>query len=228
MNLLLLMSAAAAAAAPAPSANWRTSSPEEARKILQSFASCAADAEPAIARRFVLLREGERLGEKEYQRLFDGRCLGFLGGQMRMRAWRSRAAIAEALIRRNPAAFRSVAILAAPPIDWASAPALLDAKADPATVAREAEIILAETQMSALGECVVRADPSAAFDVVQSKIDSDQEMSKLRALAPKIAGCVQQGQTISFNRTNLRSAMALAYYRLAVAAPAAPAPAGMN
>lgn len=208
-----LSAALAIALAPAPAAapgKWQQHSPARSREVLRAFADCAVKLEPALARRFVLMPAEQRMPEAEFRRLFNGRCLGFLGGQLQMRAWASRGALAEALVRRQVSGPAPAALAAAAPLEWrlpAPVPTPLDE---------------AEQLVSRLGECTVRADPAGTLAVLRSKADGPSEVERMKALTPRIAGCVQSGSTLEFNRSNLRTAMAIAYYRLWSAALPSP------
>ncbi|WP_300974104.1 hypothetical protein [Sphingomonas sp. LHG3406-1] len=218
----------AIATAPSGKNEWREAVASDTRQVLQAYARCSAKLEPDLAARFVLMNDGERLPERDFRRLFDGKCLGLRGGQMRMRAWRSRAALAEALIVRNNDRFKRDSFASVPPLEWTITQPVPDVPTDAAAAQLHAQVSQAEAQHAALGECVSRADPVSTLAVLKSKIDSDDEMAKLKALAPRIAGCVQQGQTLAFNRTHLRAGMALAYYRLAAGPTGARPTAGTN
>jgi hypothetical protein len=196
--------------------------PTVARRGLQDYAWCAVRREPVLAHTFVLMKAGEQIALADYQRLFDGRCLAPIALQMEVRLWQSRAALAEALLVRDRNLQRSMTFTTVPALDWAptAVPFIAGRKADAAAVSRIAAEEGRNQAVGRLGECVVRSDPASALTVLRTNIDTAAERKHLAALAPRIARCVQQGQTRDFNRTNLRAAMALAYYRLAVATAA--------
>lgn len=196
--------------------------PTVARRGLQDYAWCTVRREPALAHTFVLMKAGEQIALADYQRLFDGRCLTPIALQMEVRLWQSRAALAEALLVRNRNLQRSMAFAAVPALDWApsSSPVVAGQKVDAAKLARMAAEDGRNHSLGRLGECVVRFDPPGALTVLRTNIDTAAERKHFAALTPRIASCVQHGQTRNFNRTNLRAAMALAYYRLAVATAA--------
>lgn len=216
MSLLALVLAAAASTAQP---QWKESSPAEARQKLREFAECAARRDPKVAHRFVMLNQGELLPPQLFRDLFSGRCLGRNGAQLRMRQWRSRAALAEALIRQRPEVFRPASYAAVPALNWAPVQASPRLASLPQAEAEQREAMSqAEVLMSQLGECVVRNDAPGVLSALQTDLDGAAEKARLQLLAPKIASCIRKGDTLSLNRTNLRSALALAYYRLGVAA----------
>lgn len=213
---LTIASLLAPTSATASQSEWQDESQATARKVLRDFAECSVRYEPEVARRFIMMNDGERLPDADYRALFGGRCLGFRGGRLTMRSWRSRSALAEAFIRRQSKSRRPVSFSDVAALEW---PIALQqqpgAKVDAAVIARDGEAVVAERLVSMLGECVVRADPSGVLSVLDSNIDSSKEAAQFRSLTPHIAGCVKKGETLAFNRTNLRNGLALSYFRLA-------------
>jgi hypothetical protein len=219
---LVAVSAAVATSAAAQPSHWQKAPPTVSRRILQDFAWCIVRREPALARTFALMNDGKQLPAADFQKLFDARCLGMVNAQLQMRSWQSRAALAEALLLRDATLRQSTDFASVGALEWPSTSTAVVAQESAANLAPPPFAAAnAEDQLvSRLGECVVRADPTGAIGVLKTSIDSDGERKRFAALAPRIAQCVQQGQTGTFNRTNLRAAMALAYYRLAVATAA--------
>jgi hypothetical protein len=75
----------------------------------------------------------------------------------------------------------------------------------------------ADHLLSIYGDCVVRADPAAAYRLIFTKPSSDQESSAFAALKHSFSQCLVAGQTLSFSRASLRGAIAMNLYRLAKA-----------
>lgn len=216
--LTVAVIAAASASASAQPYRMLEAQPSVARKVLQEFAWCTVRRQPALAQAFVRLADPSEMPVADFQRLFDASCLFPLAGQLQMRSWQSRAVLAEALLLRDGTLRRPMSFAAATPLDWPETPVPVLAAGkpiDPAVRARLSAEAARDQSHGRLGECVVRADPAGAMAVLRTEIDTGAERKRFAALAPSIASCVQQGQTLSFNRTNLRAAMALAYYRLA-------------
>ena len=66
-----------------------------------------------------------------------------------------------------------------------------------------------------LTHCVVRRSPTEARAVLHAAPTSPEEAAALGALRPAIAACLDGADEAQFNRTGLRSLVALALYRLA-------------
>ena len=73
--------------------------------------------------------------------------------------------------------------------------------------------------MSAFGECVVRTDPSGSHALLMTQVVSPEETAALKAVVPAFSSCVPAQRTLSFDKTVIRGAVALNYYRLAKALP---------
>jgi hypothetical protein len=200
-----------------------------ARRVMHDYAECAVKGEPELARQFVLLSAGARLNDKAFHKLFDHRCRGLLSVQLRMRNTEIRAALAEELIRHQTPELLAIDFSAILPLDWPIAPpieATLEGKEKLSAKAleerqRSQEMALADTYLGHLGECVVRAEPAGSLALFRTKVDGPAELDAMKAMAGSIAGCVAKGQKLTFNRTKLRYALAISYYRLAAASPAA-------
>ncbi len=70
--------------------------------------------------------------------------------------------------------------------------------------------------LSRYGECVVRQEPAKARYWLLTPPDSPEEISRINDLRPAFADCLNEG-TMKFNRTTMRGAVAINYYRLAMA-----------
>ena len=71
--------------------------------------------------------------------------------------------------------------------------------------------------LSKYGECVVRADPVNARLWLLTVPDVPEETSRINAMRPAFAACLEPGEPMKFNRTTMRGAVAINYYRLAKA-----------
>ncbi len=76
---------------------------------------------------------------------------------------------------------------------------------------------MANEAISILGECVVRANPSAAHSLLLTKIGSVLETRYLDAIQPAAGNCIEKGGSISLTKYSLRGTIALNFYRLAKA-----------
>ena len=183
-----------------------------ARKVMRDFARCTVKREPVLARRYVLLNIPD-LNDAEFQRVFSWTCLA--RGQLKMRQWQYRGALAEELIRTDLAGRTATDFSGASALNWSVPPKTYSTIKDADLRKKQQDIDLAESYVGQLGECVVRVTPVGSLAVLQTPNDSPAEIAALKRIAPRIAGCVSAGNTLKFNRTNLRNAMAISYYRLA-------------
>ena len=196
------------------------------RKVMRDFARCTVKYEHELARKFVLLNSWERLPDSEYQKVVDSRCLGLLGGRLFMRPFQYRAAIAERLISKDSVRLSENDVRSRAPLDW-SVPQRTVSDAAGISFSffnqikelDKPDYLAAESAMGRLGECVVRANPRGALAVLETRKDA-YELAAMRALAPQLAACVQPNEKMTFAPSNLRDAIALSYYRLAMETPA--------
>mgnify|MGYP000569030320 CR=1 FL=1 len=172
----------------------------EGRKVLMSFGECVADAEPALARDYVLT-DGADTDSPEWNDLVDPRCMRLHGGELRMQSFFFRGALAERLIDKKlpQDALDKVADLA--PLN--------------ATFPGDDPFAQNYTYMYRIGECVVRTDTASARELLSTRIDSKDEADAIRTLSPAISGCVPQGEQVQIDRVRLRLGLATMYYRLA-------------
>lgn len=216
MSVALIIFAAAAAAS-----SDAGDDAQYARKVMGDFARCTVKYDHELARKFVLMSPADQLPEQEFKRITDWRCLGLLGGRLKMRPFQYRAALAEELIRKESARLSDSEARTLPPLDW-STPIYNGELFNvfSSALAERRDYPAAEMALGRLGECVVRAKPSGALSVLRTKREAD-ELAAMKALSPQIAECAPAGETLTLDRSNLRAAMALSYYRLAMTAPPA-------
>jgi hypothetical protein len=200
------------------------------RAVMNRFAACTVRQAPDFARAFVLA-PGLRPTPAALEKLGPPECLRSAGDdiiELRMRDALYRGALAEQLIRAEMPRTATIDPSAVPALAWPEPqrPSAVNERGRALTAAEQKRGELGYAEAAAdqdvmrLGECVVRADPAGSRDALLSEMDSANELAKLKAMAPTIAGCVARGHTSKFNRTNLRAALAVSYYRLAAAARA--------
>jgi hypothetical protein len=63
------------------------------------------------------------------------------------------------------------------------------------------------------GQCVVRADRTAIFNLVNTIPDTDSEAESIEAIVPSLGPCVTDGQEVAFDKTSLRAILAFSLYR---------------
>jgi len=172
-----------------------------ARAMMNKFAQCTVQRRPDFARRFVL-NWGVPPSHSDLQEIASSACLLWAGSdviELNMRDALYRGALAEQLIRRELAKADVIDPIPLPALEWPG------------------PVSAADNAVMRLGECVVRADPAGSRAAVLTEEDSSDELARLKAMSPTIARCIARGETRLFNRTTLRAALAVSYYRLAAA-----------
>lgn len=239
--LLLLSAAVVATPAPAqlkPEAPLGTRIPEapdffpvdRTQDVMRKFAECAVKKFPELSHRMVLDSSKVRV-DKLYLKVADPDCLvqatAYQYGvvQLRMSPESFRYAVADVLVARNLQSLAPTQVLSAARLPKpAISPSDYLAKASDKRVgftqkdydeARQRDV--AAIALSDFGECVVRANPQGARDLLRTKINSNEELGALRAIMPSFSGCLDRGSTLKTDRSTVRGAVALTYYRLAYA-----------
>lgn len=225
-RLALAFVAAGMACAPASSAEnaYNAQATADAREVMEDLAACVVRGDHDVARRFVLTPLYEQVDRSTSKRVVDGNCMGFRAGRLKMTPNLYRAALAEQLVKTDLAAWPVIDPSNVPPIKWGKVkmPPANDPKsgkpfsaAQSAEFAKRFERISNEILVGQLGECVVRTDPAKALALLKTRINKPDEVEALKALLPVFSGCVQQGASVALDRTNMRSGVALSYYRIA-------------
>ena len=201
----------------------QTSNPTFARRVMRDFASCAVDSEHQLARKFVLMNPNNQLPDKEFQRVFPWQCLSSLpGGQLHMRPFQFRAAMAEVLIKLESMDRRGFNPNTVPPLDWTARTVHITTglpfTADEAAKAKAGFDDAKQDNLDGqVAECVVRANPSGALKVIDAWTDG-AELSATEHLQSEIMACTQQHGDLKLSRYRLHDGLAFSYYRLAFAA----------
>lgn len=211
------------------------------RRIMADYAQCLVKNRRVAASRAILSSGSiDDKGAKSAD-ISSSACLQSAAGfasRMRSEDGAMLGAIADALVRAG--------IGTAPTPILTSVPALTHREAYPVETVdkRNGKPVDAETLarreegfrkaqmrnwLSRIGECVVRTDTAGARTALATRVTTPEEIAALRALSPALASCLPKDMTLSFDRTGLRGAIAINYYRLAMAArtavqPAAKAP----
>jgi hypothetical protein len=196
----------------------------EARAMMNRFAQCSVQRQPDLARRFVL-DPGTRPTPSELEKVAPPECLWSAGRdviQLDMRGALYRGALAEQLIRSDLSDWPVLDPASLPALEWPDPqrPSMKDEKGRALSASAQKEAgrryvaSVADNRVMPLGECVVRADPVGSRAALLTEEDSADELAKLKSMAPTIARCLAKGEAPKFNRTTLRAALAISYYRL--------------
>ncbi|WP_309623993.1 hypothetical protein [Novosphingobium sp.] len=73
--------------------------------------------------------------------------------------------------------------------------------------------------LSRYGECIVRSNSAASYSWITTKPGTPAEKAAMTALQATFAACLAQGETLTFGKAVLQGAVAINYYRLAMASP---------
>ena len=217
-GLALAVPSNPAAADPAKSAAF-------GRTFMRGFTRCAVRLGRDHVKKYVLATGNDTLTRDELAGVFVRPCIEAEGpgAHLEMKGLQLKGMFAESLIARDHGSWPPINPAELRPIDWSvPEPKLVDPRSgkplEPAVIKLVQalhELAVAQSKVGQLGECVVRASPAGAVTVLNTKMDDPAELSALKALTPVIASCIKAGEIASFNRTDLRSAIALSYYRLA-------------
>ena len=63
------------------------------------------------------------------------------------------------------------------------------------------------------GACVVDASPNVTYNLVMSEPDSDAEKDAINAALPFLGPCMAAGFTVKFDRSSLRSILAVSLFQ---------------
>ena len=207
---------------------------DQTRQILERFAECGAKKFPKLAHEMVLDAAKVTVDQK-YLKIADPDCLIWATSyqfgmvQLKLSPESLRSAVASELVKRDLSSFDPKDIEAAAPLAKPSLdPADYVPKAGSKIRSKQEDYDKAKERDSAaiwlfgFGECAVRADPAGARSLLQTKVNSDQELQALRAMLPAFGSCLDQGHKLGTDRASLRGTIAVNYYRLAFAPKVAP------
>ena len=215
-------SAAGAQTAPPQPADAGT------RSEIADFTRCLVTHRREDARRAVLEHwDSRRLVYREWLR--EPQCYR-LGRGFRSNSAVLRSSAANQLILSDLGPEDVARVPAAPPLPYATPDPVrtVDSRGRPASAAsleRQREAIARRLNwvvIGQFGECVARANPAAVPVLAASPVASPAEIEALKAFGPQMPQCLPKGVRLELDRSSLRGAIVLAYYRLAMAARSQP------
>ena len=208
--------------------------PKETRQIIAEFARCAIKKHRTDAVQLVL--DPSTTYDNNVKRVADPDCLTGTawrqsnGSVMSLPPDIMMYALADALVNDELPRFDPSLIEGAAPLPRGLLEAVFTPKPDKHYSAKELKDLetarataASRESFRAFGECVVRSDPVRSHALLRTKATSAEEGSAIQSMMPSFGQCLEQGQEFQANRTMIRGAVALAYYRLAHAPRAAPA-----
>lgn len=199
------------------------------RRLLAQYADCVVKRRPKVVARFALERSfDQKLTEKV--RISDCVPRGHGAIAMRMQRPLLHFALADALVRRDQSLWLGD-LRTVPPLDHGTVEQEVRGIAGRWNKAQN-EQQLADQQARAaatiglfrFGECVLRAAPSEATELLRSEVATDSERAAFRKLQAAFENCLEMGATVTFSHEAARGTLALNYLRLA-RAPRLPSPA---
>lgn len=204
---------------------------EESRQVLQDYAKCVVKKNPELVGQYIRYEYTlpKPFNRRVFEQLMPPSCLKSAGFVSRLTArdLMIRGALAEQLLKRDgipilTLSSRNLVTLGFPVVGEFS-PVGRSGKTLTGSELEEAKIRYARSVLDdfvlQLGQCVTRAAPDRVKSVIETSLDDPEEIAAMRALSSEIAGCVSSGETLKFNRTNLRAAMAISYYRFITTTP---------
>jgi len=214
---------------------------EENRLYTNEYASCMVDINHKRAAEIILNDVSDLTFAAKYQDILIDKPLNevFECRQMHMRyqaEWLMnedllRFALAEALVRADLKSDKSTNFSDRAPLshyqvetkDALAVRLRLTEKKQIPMLEKAFEQQLAMMWLAYYGECVVRRDPMKVRDWLFSKSGSAAEDQAIQNIAESLSACLTDGQKLNFKRNVLKGAMAVNYYRLAMAKPITPA-----
>lgn len=189
-----------------------------ARKLMQDFAKCLVDRAAYRLRPALDLPVGESKTNSLLADLANADCLKDRGNLLsieggfvlRFQPSLLRGSIFDVLFarefRRKPARDNFEGIISP------SYPISISAINEHSETARRYSVSVS------IGDCVVRAQPLLARQLVLSTVESQEEATAIKMLVPFFGPCIDEGHTIKFSRSVIRSMIAEPLYRLTKAA----------
>jgi len=193
------------------------------RMFLSTYAHCITEQRPDAARKAVLEDWDSR--SLVFRDLLRGEGCAVRGMRYQFPAGVLKAAMAGALIPRDLGSVDAATITSAPALSYTMPEPVktVDDKGRPISakgVERQQKAVEGKLRWIAIaqfGKCVARLAPAAVPVLANTITASDAELEALKAFAPHLPGCLPKGMTIELDRSTLRGAVTLAYYRLAMA-----------
>lgn len=170
------------------------------RKAMVQFAECSLKSRRTSVMQYLAIFPGSQEAYKRMQSLADYDCIG--AGYIRFTESLFRGAVYQTLyadtFRHEPVA--DLKALASP--DYAEG-------GNPASISDGQEIALRR-----YSDCVVRADPKTAHELLVSSAGSPAEGEAFGTLTTSLSYCLAKGDTLKFSKSVLRGALAEVLYRI--------------
>lgn len=208
----------------------RPGSPQELRDYITEYAKCMVRYHHADARALILSDVPNNRLERDFGSIYTPRPLASVqecerlfirdGVAFQLQPDTFRGALAQALVQHDVPQADAANFADRAPLSHWTVPAVADGAAGKTSTQRRAlgeEI--GRAWLARYGECLVRGNARASHGWILAKPGSAEEKAAVAELNPVFAGCLAQGETMTFGTAVLRDAVAINYYRLAMAAP---------
>jgi hypothetical protein len=202
-------------------------SKKEARKLAYEYGLCVVKRQHALAAEAIRNNVDNATLFKRYNKLIEPRCLTSGTSEARFVMDQYRYALADALFRRDLAALPAPLLTSVPALDHrdpGQLPSPVSESGKPISAKKHKEKLdghraaVASSLLSRYGECVVRTNPNAARALLLTQPETAEERAQFASLGKALGACLPNGQTVRLGTLALRGAIAINYYRLAVAA----------
>jgi hypothetical protein len=202
------------------------------RKIMAEFARCVVDKQQKKATEVIVANIDNSTILKRYGILINGECLAktadvatlTMGGDL------FRYALADAFFQKNLARQTHLDFAQVPKLAHLSFgdKAAFENALNKVANKRKREKMQYDfdeyngtVYLSRYGECVVRLNPAAAYNLLLTPVASPDEAKAINPLRTALAECLMPGRTVSFNAAMVRGISAINYVRLAMSMPSA-------
>jgi hypothetical protein len=196
----------------------------ERRTLENDYAKCIAVKYPELVREYVLQAGDGGQPKDRFSKLVDWKCVPNILSRevtsLHFSQSSARYTIAEYLLKNEMSVvlrdFSAVPLLRHPePMKIEDyKPSRKVSKEDYARVVKNS---FAEAAMSRIGECVVRSDTENSLKLLETVLESAEEMTTIQMLLPAAGRCIEDG-SIRMKPEHLRGTIALNIYRLTAAA----------
>ena len=195
----------------------------ENRLKVRDYSACVVKKHPADAAAAVMSIEDNAELAKKYPKVIDPYCFSGFTDSMAFSGDLLRYGLADALVRKELAGVQNLdPSLISPLVHRDPAPplslnAVKETTANDKTLRLKRygfAVAVAYAQVSRLGECVIRANPTGAYRLLKSDVTAPDETVAMRALGPSLSICLDKGNTLHLTHEVLRGTIALNYYRL--------------
>jgi hypothetical protein len=229
VSAALFASSAVSSAQPVP--KEITAEQFEDARVIDAFAKCVVAKHPSDSANYVLnsYSDWRTAPTSTPGKLKDKGCIPAQASSqdtslvLKLSENAIKAALAEALARREFRAFDATAIKTAKPLQSGS---LVDSLFPPDACKKcgakqKAEFEDARVKLNNLmapiifAECAVRTDPENAYAVIMSERASAEETASFNAMQPAFNSCLVRGLQFTTTRSVLRGLLALSHYRIA-------------